>query len=287
MTMLSAIAKDPRVRMLFVGRPKVGKTGALACLANAGYEIGVLDFDNNPEPLAAFVLPQFQDNVSVLPLEDKMQFAEDKKGVWLKDEPLAFRKMWRALEKWPDKDWGPVNKWGRNRILVLDSASGMGDVALKQAKFVNNHTPWYGFDSDYSLAMSNEESALGKLTSNEFNCHVIVICHMKMIGPKVERETEKDKPEVRDAKALISKANAETIPTRWYPAVLGRALPQVVAQHFPIMIQGEIRDGRRVILTQPQDDFELGVPVAKIDPELPLNTGLLTIFNAVTGGLKA
>src|SRR5260221_11782751 len=120
MPSLDQLAAAPRFRGMVMGLPKAGKTGAAACLANAGWEIGILDFDDNPDPLVAFVRPECRKNVSIVTLWDKINLGAPKGGkdmVGLSDEPTALVNAFKALNNWgkfePEHDWGPVRTWGR------------------------------------------------------------------------------------------------------------------------------------------------------------------------------
>ena len=64
------LASTP-ARIMIVGYPGAGKTGALACLANAGYKLRILDFDGNLEPL----LDNLDDRA--VPLVDAIHFEDE------------------------------------------------------------------------------------------------------------------------------------------------------------------------------------------------------------------
>ena len=267
---------------MIVGHPKSAKTGSLVSLINSGrYKVGILDFDNNPDPLTAYVQPEFRQNVSIITLEDSLR--NESKFVGVSGEPTALRRAFQALDQWKDgdQDWGPVKSWGPDHVLVIDSLTSMGEAAFRRTRFVNNRNILTTRDSDWGAAMKDQESMIEKVTSSEFRCNVVALCHLKMIGPKIERIAKEDSADLAAAKAAISLKNAEEIETKWYPSALGRALPQTIGMHFPAMVLAETRNGRRVILTTPTEGLELGVPAPHIKPELPVETGLLTIFDAI------
>jgi hypothetical protein len=136
--------------------------------------------------------------------------------------------------------------------------------------------------------MSDQDALMQMLTAADIPCHVIVTSHLKMIGPKVEAETDKDSEVTQIAKEVKARA-AEMIPTRFYPSAIGQGLPPLIAQHFPAAALAELEEVngkvRRVIRTQPRPDCTvIGVPGKGLPPTLPLESGLLTIFNALLKG---
>jgi hypothetical protein len=281
---LAQMKEAPRFRGLIVGHPKAGKTGSLVSLANAGYKVAILDFDNNPDPLMAYVKPECRDNVSIVTLEDGLR--DDPKFVAVAGEPKAFRRALQVLDKWVDNegtDWGPVKDWDNRYVLTFDSLNGLGRAAFRRTRFVNNRNILTTRDTDWGSAMHDQEAMIEKLTSAEFRCNVIGMAHLKMIGPKLERISQDDDNDVRKAKAEISRANAEEIPTRWYPSALGRALPQTIAEHFPSMILAKVDDktGNRLLYTKPFDGLDLGVPAQGLPASLPVESGMATIFAAI------
>lgn len=273
----------PRSRTLLVGHPKAGKTGSLVAAANAGYRVALLDFDNNPDPLVHYVQADKRSNVSIITLEET--YRDQGKFVGISGQPTAWAKCLHSLDKWVDNegsDWGAPASWGPDTILAFDSMTAMGDAAFNRVRFVNNRTPLNTRDQDYGAAMRDMEYVISRLTSDEFKCHILGITHLKMIGPKLERLAAEDNDDMRRAKQELSRINVEEIPTRWYPSILGRALPQVVAAHFPAYIMAKVDEttGKRYIHTTPTDGLDLGVPVPGIPGKMPIEEGLLTILKA-------
>lgn len=291
MPSLTELAENRLLRIILVGHPKAGKTGAVACLANAGWEIGILDFDNNPDPLVEYVNPEARDRVSIITLQDKVRFGAPRGGkemVDVDEDATALTRAFRALDNWekgdPSHPWGAVRTWGPNRILMCDSLTGMGDASFDRIKVINNRGGGRVTDADYNLAMNDQDYLLKKVMG-EYHCHVIVTAHLKMIGPKIERFAKDDAPELVEAKLAISAANAEKVETRWYPSALGRALPQNILRRIPAAALVEARDGRQRIVIKPQAnlDLDLGVPVSLPKSILDQATGLLQIMQAYTG----
>lgn len=285
-------AKNPRYRGLHLGYPKSGKTGALAALVNSGrFEIGILDFDHNPDPLYAFVKPEFFSRVSIKTLADNLRDDGRKAGV--SGEPTAFRDAWRALDHWVDDegtDWGRVNDWiggpgtfdTPSRILVCDTLTSMGDAAFRRRRFYRpSGSKGDDSDTDWGAAMRDQATLMEALASRAL-CHVIVNAHIKLIEPRAPRAAKGESPEVAEARAALFAKRADKIASKLCPSALGQALPPEIARFLPsvLLIDGN-RNGKRKIITSGEEGLDLGVPAPHIKKELPLETGLLTVIDAV------
>lgn len=281
-----------RMRLMVAGRPKSGKTGSLVSLAEAGFELGILDFDGNSDPLWAFASPEAQSRISVLTFQDGMRLGSGLSGgkefVQIADEPMALRKGFAALDNWSKFDeahpWGPVKTWGTNRILVLDNLTSMGEAAFDRIRYINGRNRGNTRDSDWGLAMDDQGNMLKVLMSSKFNCHVLCLAHLKLILPK-EPRTQGDTEELIDIKMAIAKANADLQQPRLYPHCLGRALPEVIMKNVPGCVMIDLHNNERTIFTRPQKDvpFDIGVPAKAVKEFLPLETGMLTLMKAITG----
>lgn len=276
--------RNPRVRLLMMGYPKAGKTGALAALANSGkYKIRLLDFDHNPDPLYAFVDKEHYPNVSIKTLSDNLR--DDGKRIGVSNEPTAFRDALRSLDHWVDddgNDLGSVRDWGDDCVLVLDSLTSMGEAAFRRRRFVRPAgSKADDSDSDWGAAMRDQAAMMEMLANPRFKCHVIVLSHIKMVEPKILRETGKDSDAIKKAKSAISLERAEKMSIRSLPSALGNALPPEIARFLPavVLVRNDAR-GRKIV-TSGEEGIDTGVPARHIRKELPLDTGLLTVFQAI------
>lgn len=284
MASLEDIAVNQPFKGLGLGMPGSGKTGSLAALANAGFKLRILDFDGNIEPLILYIKPEFRKNVDIVTLEDAME--NKGKYVGTKGLPKAFDNMLKMLSRWKYKradgtevDLGRSKEWGPDTIVVLDSLTGMGRAAMRRAQVMMNRTPLNTTQQIWGLAMQDQEAVVEIMTANDKMHHTIVLAHMKMVGPK---DVLKDDDDVT---AQIKGQQADMVDTRWYPSALGRELPQNIAQHFPTVLHFETRfsatgKARRVITAEGTDKLDLKIP-AQIEKELPVDTGMLTVFKAL------
>lgn len=288
----------PRLRLMGLGRPKAGKTGLVAPALAAGFRVAVLSFDNNPEPLHLYGGKDIDDRLSVIPLRDKLHRRAN--GTWSalgregqRVEPQAFLRAGRAIDDWGtiDKDhpWGPVAKWGTDTILVLDSLTGMGDAANNLGLFINNRDEFNKRRSDWSAAMRIEDSMLEHLVGPEVNCHLYITAHMKLIGPQTHDDGKDDDDDLRSAKHAIAAAQAEVLPTRYYPTALGRALPQEILRRVPASVLVENGEAGRFVYTRPPQGCPVDISVPGTLNGKPLAARLdhagafLDIMQAVCG----
>jgi hypothetical protein len=279
------MVQDP-IRMLLMGYPKTGKTGALASLANAGFKLRILDFDGNPESLLRFTLPEFRKNIDILTFEDPLA----DKGSYMAPvgTPTAFANSVKALQRWKYKDGdnevdlGSHRDWGPDTILVLDGLTGQASAAMRRATATLGKTPFNVSGPTWGLAQKDQEAVVENITARLLRHHTIVISHVKIIGP---RDIEKGDSDIAKA---VKEATADLVPTRLFPSALGKDLAQRIAQHFPVAVvcETEVRNKKviRAIRYEPTGELDLGMPLpnaATVLGDLTVEDGLLRIFEAM------
>lgn len=277
------------VRMMIVGWPKAGKTGALASLANAGFKLRIIDYDGNLDPLLLYTKPEFLHNIDVVHLEDKLRMgAQFSEPIGI---PEAFKRgydlvqHWKYTENGQEFDLGPTKEWGPDTIMVLDSLTKMGDASFRRAQKILNKNPTNTTQQVWGLAMAEQAAMIERMTSTSNRFHTIVLAHLRMISPKdVNRDDS-------DLTKDLKNQRAELIPTKLFPRALGYELPQQIGGEFPTLIEMvtkyKANKANRVIRTISQETLDLGVPGPNIPEELPIDTGLLTIFEALSPGSVA
>ena len=290
MTNMTEMADQQRAVILMVGYPGAGKTGSLACLANAGFKLRILDFDGNLDPLFKFVEPDKRGNVDIVTCEDKLR--SGPKFIEVAGLPTAFTDALNMLTQWKYTnadgevvDLGRSKDWGRDTVVVVDSLTGMGRAAKRRAMAMQNRTPINFRRNDWGLAMSDQEAFLEILTSSRLHHHVIVTAHLKMIGPKEEEAHDTDL-----AKELKQR-DADIVPTRLFPSALGRALPPNIGEHFPtlLLVESVVKGGkaRRKIVSVPRPELDLKVPAIELPSPLDVEDGLVQVFEALTGDIQS
>lgn len=266
------------VKMLLIGNSGSGKTGALASLIDEGFKLRILDFDRGLDVLGAFVNDKSKlVNVDYVTLTDEMKAsgaAPVPRGL-----PTAASRGLQLLDNWSydetgkpcrvkkDQplppgvtDFGKPSEWGDDTILVIDSMTFLGNAFMLYVLAVNGRSGKQPWQSDWGEAIRLLESVLQLLYSNSIGCHVIVTSHITYVEP--------------EAGALVG-----------YPSALGQKLPPKVPRYFNTLVLAKTRpskDGpKRTIQTQSSGVIELKTPVRGIAKELPLSTGLSTLFKEI------
>lgn len=277
----STLFKREPVRMMIVGYPGMAKTGSLASLANMGYKLRIADYDGNYAALLQHTKPEFLDNIDIVTLEDKLRSSQ--KFMEVSGIPDAFMRGVKLLDRWKYKeedgtevDLGASKDWGCDTIFVLDSNSAMGVAAFRRVMSLLNKTPTNMTQQGWGIAMKEQDEFLERVTSTTNRFHVIVLNHLKMIGPK-DIQAQDDEL-TKSLKGRI----ADLVPTRLFPNALGQGLPQNIAGHFPNVIEATVnKKGQRVFLTQPRQELDLKLAMLDAKPEYPISDGLATIFAAI------
>lgn len=279
----AAKMKRPPVRMLLTGYPGAGKTGALASLVDAGYQVRILDFDGNPESLIQYAKPDKLANVDIISLEENIGEAGGYVGV--KGQPTAFARALKAMDQWKYEedgqqiDLGKSKEWGPETIVVVDGLTGLGKACFRRAQAMMNKTPTNTTQAVWGLAIQDQENFIEKLTSAANGFHLIVISHLKIVGPKGEQAGD------GDLNKEIKERASDLVPTRLYPSALGWALPQNIGAHFPVIVNLGIgykgKSAVRRFDVYPTQAQDIKMPTSKELGELGVETGLLTIFKAL------
>jgi len=251
--------KSPFAKILYIGDSSTGKTGSLVSLAEAGYNLRILDMDNGVDSLAAFAKasdPKLLDKIDYLTFRDNFK-VDALKGLSVDGRPKAYVDALKALNKWDDGT--EPAKWGPDTIFVLDSLTAFSRAAFLWAQGMNpgakDPRQWYG------TAQDSVKTALELLTSAAFETNVIVISHVTLV----------ERPDGS---------------MKGYASSIGKALGPEIPKYFNTMLLAETRGTgekvQRTIQTLPTTLVDLKNPVPfKLDKALPLGTGLATVFEAL------
>lgn len=278
--MPSIIEKPPLdiVKMLLCGKSGSGKTGSLVSLAQAGYNLRILDFDKGLDSLAFFARqagPKVAERIIYADLSETLTFSGTK--VIPKDvQKLSFGRGLRLIKNWKteSEDLGPVEKWTENDVLVLDSLTSLGAACLYFVKGLVGkleETDW----SFYGPAMERQEATLRLLTSSTVPCHVIVISHIIPV-------------EIGGRSFVNAKGQEEHVQgdIENHPSALGNKLPPKVCTYFNTVLHAKVSSrGSRMISTRPAHDVPfIKCPLGPSFPaELPVEVALRDFFKAARG----
>lgn len=261
MAKLSDHSSSELFKLLLIGNSGAGKTGALASLVEAGYELRIIDFDSGLDALVNILKdkdPGLLSKVEFNSFRDK--FKATAMGTKVDGAPKAYSAALRALEKWPDDGSDPAS-WGPKRVLVLDSLTHAGNAAFQWAKGMNpaakEPRQWYNAAQDLIRDM------LLNLTSDSFQTNVIVISHIDL------RETQTG--------------------IKGYASSIGKALGPKIPTFFNTMILSEMggtgEKVKRKLKTLPTAFLDLKNPSPKkVAAEYDIETGLAEIVATLKTG---
>lgn len=260
MPSLDTLTASTVVKLLLIGDSGTGKTGSIASLVKAGYDIRVLDMDNGWESLAAAVRrtsPERLSSVIVESFRDK--YKSSPLGPIIDGAPKAFPSAIKLLDKW--NDLGAPANWGPSAILVLDSLTFFSDAAYAWADALNPSAK--DKRQIYGAAQEAIEHVLALLTGPSFNTNVIVTAHIRFI----------DMPDGSK---------------RGYPTAVGQALSPTIPRYFNSVAACQTQPGgKRTIQTVSTALIDLKNPNSfEMEKSLPIETGLATFFEVLRGPLN-
>jgi hypothetical protein len=222
----------PGVNVLVEGATGTGKTHSLGTLADSGVELFVLFTESGIETLLGYWTDAGKpvpDNVHwhVLPKDvgsfKTLSEAALKINTYtqeslhkMQDPDRAkhnqFVTLLTALADFPDdrsgKKFGPVDSWGPDRCLAIDSLTGINPIALS---LVVGGKPVKS-QADWGIAQDQIEKLIRQLTDG-CRCHFVLTAH-------VEREVDQVFGGVKVTVSTLGRALAPKIPPMFSDVVL-------------------------------------------------------------------
>lgn len=253
-------------KLLFIGDSGAGKTGALASLAGAGYNLRIVDLDNGLDVLANLLRdPKGPYGAEALSHVDYETFTDKMKvgagGKLIPSRATVWDRTIKLIDNWKTEtsDYGPLHTWTPNDVLVIDSLTMLSNAALAYVLMLNNRLGGMVEQSHWYAAQQLIESLIQMLYDENVKCNIIVNSHITYIGPE----------------------NQE----RGYPSALGKALPPKLPRYFNTTLLAKTTNGKREIFTKPQGVIEVkNTAPLKVKEKYPLETGLADYFRDVRGG---
>lgn len=173
------------VKMLLMGNSGVGKTGALASLASAGYRLFIADFDNGLDILLdESILPaSLRSQVYYKTLQDKPVVS----GGAMIQRATAWQEFMKALGDWKEdgKSLGSFRSWGEKDVLVVDSLTFASDRAFDDALQIAGRLGQRPQIQDYGAAIDSVQSMLELLYGSACTCNVVMTAHLQFIGDEM------------------------------------------------------------------------------------------------------
>lgn len=259
-------------KLLLIGDSGAGKSGSLASLAAAGYNLRILDVDNGIDVLANYLRdktgpygPEALDRVEFETITDPMK---NVNGKLIPRQATVWQRTMKLLDDWSPKngasaDLGPISKWTENDVLVIDSLTMLSNAALNFILAMNARIGQKPHQSDWYDGQLLLEGLLQMLYDDGIVCNVIITAHIVFLGE-------------------------ENGPQRGYPNSLGSKFPPKIGRYFNTILMakttGQGTALHRKILTNTAGLVELkNTAPLKVKPEYPLATGLADYFKDVRG----
>jgi hypothetical protein len=276
MATFSTSAPASARRILVIGDSGSGKTGALFSLVKAGYNLRILDLDNNLSILGSLI----REDPAAAKLATQVDYATITDTVtYLNGAPVlkggakAWPTILKMLMNWKTEtgEFGPLTSWTSRDVLVIDTMTFLSTYAFNHVLSMNKRFGARPYQSDFGEAQKLVEMLLGMLNDSSIPCHVVVNSHITRIGADVD-DTMTDE-EVR-------KARAET-PTKGFPMSVGRALSPKIPTYFDTLVYAK-QIGRRQVLSLTRDDALIATktPNPKQAKDFDLATGLAQILQS-------
>ena len=295
-------------KILLIGKSGSGKTGSLASLVAAGYNLRIIDTDKGIRTLRGLLtdprypyLKIIQDKginlehaVRYQPIDTAMRMrtinkklGNDKtttETLLAPADAKAWPRVLTLLDGWKDGDidLGPVSSWGPSDVLVFDSFSTLARCTYYFSQSLNGRLGARDSGYDYQRDVGDAQSQLTRLLElcydSSIKCNVIIITHITWVD---ESQGVASRPKTGDGE----NANVFSSPDG-YPSAIGRALSPHMGKYFNdvyvVKSSGSGANVTRTISTVPEE----GV-IAKnsvfLERSYSVATGLAEIFCAMRG----
>jgi hypothetical protein len=298
---------DDPAKILLVGKTGAGKTGCLASLVVAGYNLRILDTDKGIRPLRSLLTdPRYPydkiikaNNIDLnkavryqsIDTAMKLSVVHRKlpKGNTTSERLLAptdaqaWTKMLDLLDAWKDGelDLGSIRAWTARDVLVFDSFSTLAKCAYYFSQSLNGRLGARDEGNDYRRDVGAAQAQLTRLLELVFDstvpCNVIIISHITWVD---ESQGVASKPKTdEETGGIIGNPDG-------YPSAIGRALSPQMGKYFNdqyiVRQTGSGSSVSREICTVPNDGVTAKNSVY-LDRSYPVTYGLAEIFAALRG----
>jgi hypothetical protein len=257
-------------KMLLLGDSGAGKTGAICALADAGYNVRIIDLDNGLDILRNYLMsttgpykPDAWKNVLFKTLTEPPVKLSSSGGQVR--QATVWQRFVETLNDWKETDpvtksvtsLGGVGKWTPQDVLVIDSLSFLGKACFNHAAFQNAGSK--DGRMAYFHAQNYVEHALECLYSDDVKCNVIITAHILYVGDELQIQ-------------------------HGYPVSIGKALSPKIGRFFNSMLMIKSVGKSRKIFTNPQGQVELkNAAPLRVKAEYDITHGLAEYFRDVQG----
>jgi hypothetical protein len=298
---------DAPAKILLIGKSGAGKTGSLASLVAAGYNLRILDTDKGIRPLRSLLMDvrypyakliadagidltnavryeSIDINMKLRSITTKTPNGNSSTETLLAPaDAKAWPKVMQMLDQWKEGgiDLGSVSTWKPKDVLVLDSFSTLAKCAYYFSQSMNGRLgardQGYDYQRDVGEAQSQLTRLLELLYSSLITCNVIVISHVTWVDESSGVASRPKTGSMEGGGIAISNPDG-------YPSAIGRALSPQMAKYFNdtfvVRQTGTGQSVQRTISTVPQDGVMAKSSVF-LDRDYPVTHGLASIFSAI------
>lgn len=265
----------PPVKILLLGDPGSGKTGSLASLAKAGYNLRVMDFDNGTEILRNLLTPEEFSRCSIVPLQDHRTAKRlpvlgqggSVQGYTVRAIPAKADAWQRAINlvfdwKTEKHSYGSVYDWTSKEVLVLDSLTHMWRAAMSFILAINNRLGQNPTQPEWGTCQGMILDVLATFFDASIKCNVVFCAHISY---------DTDQNEILHG----------------LPSGPGKALNKEIGTYFNHTIRAATVGKKHSILTESDGVIELkSAAPGRVKSSYPIETGLADYFAAVRGEAK-
>jgi hypothetical protein len=252
MPRLDEPGSESPIKMLLLGNSGSGKTGSLASLARAGYQIHIIDFDNGTNILRN-VLREDKAALGRIEVESFSDVYSTAGPRVYPSKVIAWAAAMKKITEW-------TNEYTTlDHILVIDSLNFASRAAFNWILQMANRLQTTKEIQDWGAAQDLMESFLMKIYSAEVKCHVIMTSHIHYIG---QGETE---IQVGYPMTSVGRSFAPKVPRLFNSCIMCRNTGTGAA-------------AKREIYTQPIDFVDLKTESLDVKKSYPLSTGLAEYF---------
>lgn len=193
----------PGLRTVIMGPQGTGKSYSLRTLLGLGLEVFPIFTEINALSALADVLPQLHwkyippyQNLGWSTMRDILVKVNALSNKALQDtakiEPAKHVQAIRLLDqlaKFEDntgKDWGAVHEWGNDRVLVIDTLTGLN----KMMKSLCVGAKPILTQPDWGVAMDNLHRLIDMLAT-ETTCHIVITAHVEYQKDELTNDSAK------------------------------------------------------------------------------------------------
>lgn len=269
MPSLSAHQSSATTKMILLGDSGAGKTGALASLAKAGYNLRVIDLDNGLDVLANLLSDPAgaygKEALGRVEFETVTDTMKNSGGKLIPNKATVWMRAIGLLQDWgggnppnASAKLGSITTWGTQDVLVIDSLTMLSNAAMNFVLAMNARLGQQPHQSDWYQAQQLVESLLQMLYDDNVKCNVILVSHVAYYGE-------------------------DNGPMKGLPSGPGKALGPKIGRYFNTTLlartQGAGTAVKRKILTNSTQMIELkNTAPTKVKAEYDLATGLAEYF---------